>query len=220
METIDKLDKIGWIVYVGSVTGMLFLVVILALSGWLWKRVDIVKTGSIIAFWRVLMFTQTLTFVSGGIRKNSTGHTASTCQDIGVITLGSGGTLTGITGSRAAPWFVIALNISTPGGIRKNSTGNRGPQDFWWIIAKNISTPGGIRNPFPGRQMLYTLLKTSMKNLKHGGMRKNFPGVQSLAMWVLRRCLWNTALLIFRSGIAQVVFNWLTDYASCSGYTV
>ena len=33
METIDKLDKIGWIVYVSSVTGMLFLVVILALSG-------------------------------------------------------------------------------------------------------------------------------------------------------------------------------------------
>jgi hypothetical protein len=32
METIDKLDRIGWIVYVGSVAGMLFMV-ILALLG-------------------------------------------------------------------------------------------------------------------------------------------------------------------------------------------
>ena len=27
METIDKLDRIGWIVYVGSVAGMLFMVI-------------------------------------------------------------------------------------------------------------------------------------------------------------------------------------------------
>ena len=28
METIDKLDRIGWIVYIGSVAGMLFLVIL------------------------------------------------------------------------------------------------------------------------------------------------------------------------------------------------
>jgi hypothetical protein len=33
METIDKLNRIGWVVYIGNVTGMLFLVVILALAG-------------------------------------------------------------------------------------------------------------------------------------------------------------------------------------------
>jgi len=27
MEPIDKIDRIGWIVYVGSVAGMLFLVI-------------------------------------------------------------------------------------------------------------------------------------------------------------------------------------------------